>query len=213
MPLIRKGPAGAPAIGRDDRDVFATLVDGTADERWGAARSIVTLPGGVEALGAALATEADERVRTAMFTSLTRVAQPASVEAVLPYLRSDDANLRTGALDALRAMPRAVLSRLPELLRDADADVRLLSCEIARGLSSSEATALLCDLLERERHANVCASAVDVLADIGGPQAVPALRRCALRFPDDAFLGFAIKMAVQRVGTQAGDARASDTRD
>jgi HEAT repeat protein len=207
MPLIRRGAAEVPANKADDRDCFARLTDGAADERWGAARSAATLPGGVEALGAALRTETDARVRTAIFTSLARVASPASVDAVLPCLRADDANVRTGALDALRAMPRAVLPRLPDLLSDADTDVRILSCEIARCLAPAEATPLLCDLLDHETNANVCAAAVEVLAEIGRAGAEPALRRCADRFPQEAFIGFAVKVALQRVSVQASDAR------
>jgi HEAT repeat protein len=206
MPLVRRGAVGAPANLTDDRDPLALLTGGTADERRSAARSVVTLPGGVEALGAALGNETDARVRTAMFTSLTRVASSASVDAVLPCLRSDDANVRTGALDALRAMPRAVLPRLPELLNDADTDVRILSCEIARSLAPAEATSLLCNMLDRETDANVCAAAVDVLAEIGQATAEPTLRRCAERFPGSEFIGFAVKVALQRVRAQADDA-------
>lgn len=207
MPLIRRGAAEVPASETDDRDCFALLTGGTADERWSAARSAAILPGGIEALGAALGTETDARVRVAIFTSLARVASPASVEAVLPCLRADDANLRAGALDALRAMSRAVLPRLPELLNDADTDVRILSCEIARCLAPAEATPLLCDLLDRETEANVCAAAVDVLAEIGQAGAEPALRRCAERFPQAAFIGFAVTVALQRLSVQANHAR------
>jgi hypothetical protein len=207
MPLVRRGTAEVPANEKDDRDRFALLTGGTADERWSAARSADTLPGGVEALGAALGMETDARVRIAILTSLARVASPASVDAVLPCLRADDANLRTGALDALRAMPRAVLPRLPDLLRDADTDVRILSCEIARCLAPAEATFLLGNLLDRETDANVCAAAVDVLAEVGTAAAEPALRRCADRFAPEAFIGFAVKVALQRVSVQASDAR------
>ena len=206
MPLVRRHPAEAPANAKDDPDTFVLLTGGTADERWGAARSAATLPGGVEALGAALRSETDARVRAAIFTSLARVASPASVDAVLPCLRVDDANVRTGALDALRAMPRAVLPRLPDLLSDTDTDIRILSCEIVRSLAPAEATLLLCDLLDRETEANVCAAAVDVLAEIGQAGAEPALRRCADRFPQQAFIGFAVKVALRRVGAQANDA-------
>jgi HEAT repeat protein len=206
MPLVRRGAAEASAVGKDNRDCFVILTSGTADERWGAARSAATLPGGVEALGAALGTETDPRVRTAIFTSLARVASAASVEAVLPCLRADDSNLRTGALDALRAMPRAALPKLPDLLNDADIDVRILSCEIARCLAPAEATRLLCDLLDRESDPNVCGAAIDVLAEIGQTGAAPALRRCAERFATEAFIGFAVKVALQRLGVQAHNA-------
>jgi HEAT repeat protein len=199
MPLIRRGQV--PGNDQHQQDPLAVLVNGTTDERWGAARMAASLPGGVEAMRAALATESDARVRGAMFTSMARLATPACVDAIVPYLRSDDANLRTGALDALRSMPNAVLPRLPALLNDPDADVRLLTCEIVRGPGTAEATPLLCDVLGRESDVNVCAAAVDVLAEIGGLHAVAALQGCADRFPDEPFLGFAIKMAIQRIGS------------
>lgn len=206
MPLVRRYAAAVSANETEDGDGLARLTSGTTDERWDAARSVASLPGGVEALGAALGTEADARVRSVIFTSLARVASSASVDAVLPWLRAEDAHLRTGALDALRAMPHAVLPRLPDLLSDADTDVRVLSCEIARCLAPADATPLLCDLLDRETDVNVCAAAVDVLAEIGQAGAESALRRCADRFPRQDFIGFAVKAALQRVGAQAGDA-------
>ena len=44
---------------------------------------------------------------------------------------------------------------------------------------------------------------MDVLADIGLPEAVPSLRRCAERFPAEPFLAFAIRVAGDRIGAQA----------
>jgi len=46
---------------------------------------------------------------------------------------------------------------------------------------------------------NVCAGAVDVLAEAGDASALPALGRCAARFPGEIFLGFAIRVATQRL--------------
>ena len=89
---------------------------------------------------------------------------------------------------------------MPRLLADPDSDVRLLSCELVRGLPEGEANRLLCDLLERETEKNVCAAAVEVLAEIGRPEALPALARCAERFAGDPFLAFGIKVATDRIG-------------
>jgi HEAT repeat protein len=121
----------------------------------------------------------------------------------LPYLSSDDASLRTGALDALRAMPDATAPHIQKLLGDVDADVRLLACELVRNQPSGDATRLLSAILATERQANVCAAAVEVLAEVGGPELLPLLAECAARFPDDPFLGFAIQIASERIGSQA----------
>ena len=64
-------------------------------------------------------------------------------------------------------MPEAAADRLPGLLNDADADVRLLACEIARALPAEDASQILEELIERELNTNVCAAAIEVLAETG----------------------------------------------
>ena len=209
MPLIRKDssspsapqPVAAPSDAR-------RLTAGSASGRRAAARALGATADEIAALGEALASEADPHVRGAILTSLVLHAGPGSVAAILPHLRSDNSGLRTGALDALRAMPDAVEPQLDALLSDADPDVRLLACEIVRGLAPDRATPLLAALLERETEVNVCASAVEVLAETGGPDALPALARCADRFSNEPFLVFSVKVASDRVRTEAsGGAR------
>jgi HEAT repeat protein len=197
MALIRKDTTTpAPAEPVRSPDILRT---GTTDERWSAARALGASPDGTKPLEEALRGETDLRVREAIFTSLVRIGSRESVDAVIACLRVDDANLRTGALDAMRAMIGIARPALPALLTDADADVRLLACDLTRELPSPDATRLLCDVLASETEANVCAAAVDVLADIGEAEALPFLRTCAARFADVTFLGFAVKIAMERI--------------
>ncbi|MES2626143.1 MAG: HEAT repeat domain-containing protein [Pseudomonadota bacterium] len=205
MPLIRKSGGDTRKPDADPVSVLTALVNGNPDERWAAARAAVHVTGGVDALETALASEVDPRVREAIFTSLIRIGSAQSVNAIIPLLKLDDASIRTGALDALRAMPAAVRERLPELLNDRDSDVRILSCEIVRGLPGEEATSILCTLLAHEPEANVCAAAIEVLSEVGGADAIPDLDRCAARFPGISFLSFAIKIARDRILTQLTD--------
>jgi HEAT repeat protein len=207
MPLVRKPPATAP-VGPDNRssqpdNVAKALLEGSDEERWNAARSAATSPDGLAALSAALSRETHPRVREAIFTSLARIRTPASAEAVAACLRSDDSSLRTGALDALRAMPDAAASCIPGLLADDDADVRLLACELVRNRPSAEAGRMLGPLLAAEHEPNVCAAAIEVLAETGAPELLPHLARCAARFPNDPFLAFAVKVASDRIRSQA----------
>jgi hypothetical protein len=57
----------------------------------------------------------------------------------------------------------------------------------------------LCALIETEPQANVCAAVVEALGEIADAAAGPSLLRCAERFPDDPFLGFAIKVVGDRL--------------
>jgi HEAT repeat protein len=202
MPLVRKPPSQTPAAAAPP-----ALGEGTREQRWSAVRAAAEQPDGLVLLADALSREGDPRVREAIFTGLARLATPESAAVVVPYLRSDDANLRSGAIDALRAMPQACRPHLPALLADGDADVRLLSCELARGLPDEEANRLLCDLLERESGKNVCAAAIEVLAEIGRPEALPSLMRCGSRFSGDPFIAFSVKVATERIAAPARDRR------
>lgn len=209
MPLVRK-PSGTitstPAASRPAFDARA-LTSGSDDTRWAAARAAAAHPGAVAALADALAREPEARVRGAIFNSLARIASPESAAALLPHLRSDEANLRTGAIDALRAMPAALAPHLPGLLADPDADVRLLSCELVRDQPEAEANRLLIAVLEREPQANVCAAALEVAAEIGGPELREALVLCEQRFAADPFLGFSIGVARERIEAQRAGSR------
>jgi len=203
MPLIRKPALPAEHPKRIPGEVLGGLLSPDPEERWAAARAAAELPGTSAALAAALAQETDSRVREAMFTSLVRMGTRESIVRVLPMLRSNDSALRTGALDALRSSPIAAHELLADLLNDPDADVRLLSCELARNLPSDEATRSLCALLTREPEINVCAAAIEVLAEVGDQEALPALAQCAQRLAQVPFLVFAIKLARDRI-TAAG---------
>jgi HEAT repeat protein len=207
MPLIRKPVTDTRTRGPTAVDVLRGLTSADPEERWIAARAAPDVAGGDDALITALHAESDARVRGAILTSLVRLNTSESVAAVLTLLRSNEASVRTGAVDTLRAMGGALREYLPRLLADVDSDVRVLSCEIARGLPGAEATSILCDLLVRENEINVCAAAIEVLAEMGEVEALPILAQCETRFRDTPFLAFAIKIATDRILAQSAGRR------
>jgi HEAT repeat protein len=210
MPLVRKSaaPPAAPAEpAADASEALKQLTSGTDDERWLAARALSDLPAAVGQLSSALDSEANPRVREAIMTTLARIGSSESVKAVMRFLRSDDANVRTEALDALVAMKGVVWARVPELLADADADVRILACELTRNMPAPDAISMLSGRLAQETQPNVCAAAVEVLDEIGDATAVPALRLCEQRFHATPFLRFAIGAAIEQVRAQSPEPR------
>jgi HEAT repeat protein len=201
MPLVRGGKSPNDGDIAPDR---AALDSPEAESRWTAARGLSGDVDAVPALAAALGREPVPRVREAIMTALMRVGNAASVEAMLPYLRSQDAGLRAAAIEALQALPEAIAPFMAPLLSDSDSDVRLLATELARNMNASEATRLLCDLIEREQHPNVCAAAIDVLTEVGTAAALPSLQKCAARFSATPFLPFAISVAISRISGSEG---------
>lgn len=202
MPLVRGSKS--PASGEDFAPQRGALDSPDAESRWAAARALSGDAEAVPALAAALGREPVPRVREAIMTALMRIGNAASVEAILPYLRSQDAAVRGDAIEALQALPDAIAPFMPPLLSDSDSDVRLLATELARNMNASEATHLLCGLIEREQHPNVCAAAIDVLTEVGTPEALPALEKCAARFAGTPFLPFAISVAIARISGAEG---------
>ncbi len=207
MPLVRKPTAPAASADPDAADVLQALSSADPDVRWAAARAAAAVAGGSQALAAALRTETEPQVREALFTSLARIGSTHSTGEMIGFLRSDESVLRAGALDALRTLGVEVREILPQLLMDSDADIRILSCELARGLPTDEASAALCALLAQEPDVNVCAAAIDVLAEVGGSGAGAALAQCAARFPHSAFLAFAVKTASNRIHSASAPPR------
>jgi HEAT repeat protein len=198
MPLIRN--ESDKVAQRTTREAQASLASASPDERWAAARAACD-PAAISSLGEALAHERDARVREAIFTALARIGTPESVQIILPYLRVDDANTRTGATDALRAMQDTCRPYLPVLLTDADPDVRLLACDLVREIGGADGVGWLCALIETEPDVNVCGAAVEALGEIANASAEPSLSRCGERFGDDPFLGFAIKVVIDRLSS------------
>jgi HEAT repeat protein len=208
MPFVRKPTTPAASTSeRDGAAILAGLRSTDPDERWSAARAAATVDGGAAALAAALRVESDPHIREALFTGLARVGTPQSCAELLSLLRSDQSGLRTGALDALRSLGEGLRDLLPQLLNDSDADIRILSCELTRALPAAEASSMLCNLLAGEQDVNVCAAAVDVLAEVGGAADCPVMARCATRFAHRPFLGFAVKIATDRINSASVPAR------
>ncbi|RYG37015.1 MAG: HEAT repeat domain-containing protein [Burkholderiales bacterium] len=198
MPLIRRGPPANPPASSTPVTPPGLLETGSTSERWAAARALGQVASAAQSLARALRTEKASEVRQAIFTSFVLIRTREAAEALASFIGSDDAELRTGALDALGAMMDVARPLLPALLNDADPDVRLLACELVRPLDPTDGTALLCRMLETEQQPNVCGAAVDVLSEIGLVSAVAALRQSAERFAGDAYLGFAIADAIAR---------------
>lgn len=204
MGLVKGKTAATPVQTTADvlPDLPALLVDLSAPEsgtRRAAARELAAYPQAAMDLCDRLEVETSPSVRAAIFAALIR-QQTAEVAARLArHLRSDDASLRNGAIEALQEMPDAVVPHLQGLLADADSDVRIFAVNILGALCLAEAPRWLAEVVRRETHINVCAAAVDALAEVGGLEVIDDLQALRDRFAGDAFMVFAIDTAIRRI--------------
>ncbi|MCU0951789.1 MAG: HEAT repeat domain-containing protein [Burkholderiaceae bacterium] len=171
-----------------------------ARRRW-AARDLAAHAAAAQPLVDHLLTERDAGVVEAIVTSLETLASPAAVAALLPLLRSEDARLRNGAIEALAAMPAATAPHIDRLLADADADVRLFAVNLLADLRHARVPAWIEQVLRNESEPNVVAAAIEVMTDAGSEALLPALAAAQARFAADPFIGFAADIARSRIGS------------
>ncbi|URI11549.1 HEAT repeat domain-containing protein [Aquincola tertiaricarbonis] len=184
---------------RDLGGLMAQLREGDVDQRRWAARDLAGHAQAAPLLGERLLDEPSPRVREAILHTLAGMPGDAAVAALLPLLRSDDAQLRNGAIAALATMPALVGPRIGALLQDEDSDVRIFTVNMLAELKHERTVHWLLQVLQHDAAVNVVAAAIEVLAEVGGPEHADALRAAARRFSGDPFIAFATDMALQRV--------------
>ncbi len=200
MGLVKKraAPELAPAATGARPDPLASLEDADAAVRRNGAHALghAALPGAEAALARRLQAEADAGVREAILTALARIATPDAAAALVPFLDREDAALRNAALESLQQMPAEVAAPvLLPLLDHADADLRIFAVQVLGSLVHSGRADWLARVMERDADVNVCLAAVEALAEAGSPEALSSLETLARRFPDDAFVAFAVDAA------------------
>ncbi|MCJ2139838.1 HEAT repeat domain-containing protein [Methylobacterium sp. E-066] len=178
----------------------AALAAPESAERRRAARDLGAFPEAGPLLCTHLAQEPATSVRAVILTTLIRLKSPAVVAGLLPLLRSEDSALRNAAIEALQEMPAEVEPHVADLLADSDSDVRIMAVNMLSLLPHPKAPDWLAAVVARDAHINVCAAAVDGLAEIGNESAVAPLQALAARFPDVPFIRFAAAAAIRRIG-------------
>ncbi|CAK0776217.1 PBS lyase heat domain protein repeat-containing protein [Azospirillaceae bacterium] len=183
----------------DLESLIAQLEDLSADERRHAVHRLAQRPNTGELLCERLAMETDASVIQSILTVLMGNSDPAIVQFMISLLRSEDAVLRNGAVSVLHTVPEAVASHVIDLLADPDPDVRLMTVSLLLDLSHPHVAAWLTELVERETNVNVCAAALDGLAEVGGPDAVPAVHAALKRFSTEPYLVFVAETVLKRI--------------
>lgn len=179
--------------------LLALLTDGDVAQRRHAARTLSRDPDTALALVARLEQEDDKGVRDALFGSLVKIGGVQTAGLVAGLLRSEDASLRGGAVEALKQMRDDAVPVLDTLLGDSDSDTRLLAVEVTRQWPGPTAIPRLLRVMENDPHVNVCGAAVDVVTELGTQDLLLALAALRVRFASDEFLVFAVDVACSRI--------------
>jgi HEAT repeat protein len=184
---------------RDCHGLAGQLHDPSPEVRRWAARDLADCPDSSTELVNRLRVESDDAVREVIFTTLTRLGDAAAVQGLVEFLRSEDASLRNEAIEAMKQLPQAVASIMRGLLNDTDSDVRIFAVNVLESLRHPEVEQWLSDVIERDSHVNVCATAVDLLGEVGSRAALEPLLRLKARFGREPYIQFAADLAIKRI--------------
>lgn len=202
MPLKAASTASAarPATPDGREEQLAALASPDPTVRRQAARALAGDAVAVEPLCAQLARENDVAVWEAILSSLAQTGGSAALEGLLQYLRAEPAQLRNEVLETLKTFPEdEILAHIATLLNHPDPHMRIAVILLFQAIGYPAGVNALCAALAREERVNVAATAVDLLAEMGTPEAIPALEAARQRFADVPFMTFAIDTALARI--------------
>lgn len=183
--------------------VAPSLADADPARRRQALRACVGDPASWGGMVQRLDEEDDAHVLSVLVGCLVETQSEQAARGFAACLAQEDVTLRNLAVQALTEMPNPALQVLPEVLASADADVRIFAAMVLGAIGGPRACELLCFLLEHDAHVNVVDAAINGLAEVGSPLHLPALQTARRRFPDDPYIGYAVKAASAALQAEA----------
>jgi HEAT repeat protein len=184
---------------RDCTSLEAELENPNPTARRWAARDLTDCPEASAALVNRLEREEDVSVREVILTTLTSLGDEMAVAGLVDCIRSENVSLRNEAIEAMKQLPDEVALIMRGLLDDVSPDVRIFAVNILETLRHPEVESWLIDVIERDPHLNVCATAVDLLGEVGSAAAREPLKRLKARYADEPYIQFATDLALKRI--------------
>ena len=147
-----------------------------------------------------LSGDADPFVCEATLTGLARLEGDFPIDALVKLICVEDPALRNAAIETLGYLGERAIDSIERRLADDDPHRRIYALNALEGTDSRRAAAIALRVALADRHVNVCAAAVDVVARCGGPDIAAELRTAAARFPEHPFFNVAVRAALQEIG-------------
>ena len=205
MALIKK--AATQAVEETEvilsyNDYEKMLLSNLVDDRRLAVRGLSSLRDArvLPTLIALLSGEKDASVQELILQMLRTQGGDAVVNALVTFLRSDDAHLRNSVIDVLQQMPAEMGTHMEGLLVDSDPDVRIFAINIMASLEHASIPHWLETVITQDAHLNVCMTALDLLAETGDDGMCDSVNQLLTRFPDEPYVAFSVTQVKKRLG-------------
>lgn len=184
---------------RDCTSLVTELSNAAPSVRRWAARDLADCPEASAALVQQLMQEKEVSVREVILTTLTSLGDQTAVAGLVDCLYSETAALRNEATEAMKLLPEMVAPIMRGLLADSSPDVRIFAVNILESLRHPQVESWLIAVIDNDPHLNVCATAVDLLGEVGTEAAREPLLRLKARFADVPYIQFAADLTLKRI--------------
>ncbi|MBT80714.1 MAG: PBS lyase [Alteromonadaceae bacterium] len=192
-----RGESASQADRRKNSRDLASLIDdlqaSCAEVRRWAARDLTNNLAARTALLEQIDIEHEPTVLEALFSAVEGMCDEEMAGALLEKLKSEDAQVRNGAIELLQSQPVLFAAHVNELLCDEDSDVRIFAVDVIGAIRHPDAATWLHNVVLNDNNINVVGTAVDKLSEIGDSGTLEVLEKVSARFPGEAYIQFAIQ--------------------
>ncbi len=127
------------------------------------------------------------------------LADPAALQDFVTAIENADAAMRSRLAGNLKTRSLDLAPLLGLLLTHREANLRLFGIGLLEFRRVPDVEQQLIDLIERDEDLRVCASALDLLCEVGTEAALEPLEHLKARFAPDAYIQFAVALAIDRI--------------
>lgn len=169
-----------------------------SERRW-AARDLAQYKEASQFLLERLEKEKDISVREVILSSLLAIRDEVAVKGLIELLKSDDAHLRNEVIETLKQMPEEVAPYIERLIKSEEPDLRIFAINIMESLRHPKVLEWLKEILENEENVNVCATALDLVAEIETDEILSSIKKVKEKFKDEPYIQFVSDLAIGRI--------------
>lgn len=202
MPLVKKTPlADATEPQRSLEEVLVAIAAEDQDVRREAVAYLVRERQGLTELANRLSIEPCSDIRHSIGNLLIEAGNAETTRIAAQLLASDSATLRNEVREILPDLPGGP-EHAQVLLGHSDPDIRVFALEVlATRAGQAEGERYAIQALA-DQDVNVVCAAIELLGDVGGKDALSALRELAEKVSNTEYLSFCVGVAVKSITTR-----------
>jgi HEAT repeat protein len=175
---------------RTNEQLIEALCSSNSQVRRWAVRDLIGHENAHHAFIERLPNETESSVIEALFDALGHNLTQQDSMHVLAMLKSENVQLRNGAIELMQHSPDHFAANVDTLMREEDVDTRIFCVDIIGAVPHPKALDWLHQIALNDDNENVVGSALDKLAEISDQSTKAIISTIESRFPNHAYIAF-----------------------